>query len=56
MTVRFTTILEGLEVTMGLGIHPHELAARQRVIVSVRMEVVYPAAPRRRPHRCGARL
>ncbi|MDR6850083.1 MAG: dihydroneopterin aldolase [Sphingomonas sp.] len=45
MTVRFTTILEGLEVTMGLGIHPHELAARQRVIVSVRMEVVYPAPP-----------
>ncbi|POA45521.1 dihydroneopterin aldolase, partial [Pseudomonas sp. GW460-R15] len=26
MTVRFTTMLEGLEVTMGLGIHPHELA------------------------------
>ena len=46
MTVRFTTILEGLEVVMGLGIHPEELAAPQRVIVSVRMEVAYPdAAP-----------
>lgn len=45
MTVRFTTMLDGLEVTMGLGIHPHELAARQRVIVSVRMEVVYDAPP-----------
>ncbi|MDX5984478.1 dihydroneopterin aldolase [Sphingomonas echinoides] len=45
MTVRFTTMLEGLQVTMGLGIHPHELAARQRVIVSVRMEVVYPTPP-----------
>jgi dihydroneopterin aldolase len=45
MSARFTTILEGLEVMMGLGIHPAELAAPQRVIVSVRMEVVYPAAP-----------
>lgn len=45
MSARFTTILEGLEVMMGLGIHPQELAAPQRVIVSVRMEVVYPAAP-----------
>lgn len=45
MTTRFTTMLEGLEVMMGLGIHPAELAAPQRVIVSVRMEVVYPAPP-----------
>ena len=45
MSVRFTTILEGLEVIMGLGIHPEELAAPQRVIVSVRMDVVYPEAP-----------
>jgi dihydroneopterin aldolase len=41
--VRFTTILEGLELTMGLGIHPDERAAPQRVIVSVRMQVAYPA-------------
>ena len=45
MSVRFSTILEGLEVVMGLGIHPEELAAPQRVIVSVRMEVVYPTPP-----------
>ncbi len=43
--VRFTTILEGLELVMGLGIHPVERAAPQRVIVSVRMQVVYPAPP-----------
>lgn len=43
--VRFTTILDGLAVTMGIGIHPAELAAPQRVMVSVRMEVDYPAAP-----------
>lgn len=43
--VRFTTVLDGLELVMGLGIHPGERAAPQRVIVSVRMEVVYPAPP-----------
>jgi len=43
--VRFTTILDGLELTMGLGIHPDERAAPQRVIVSVRMQVAYPAPP-----------
>ena len=43
--VRFTTVLEGLELTMGLGIHPDERAAPQRVIVSVRMQVAYPAPP-----------
>jgi len=43
--VRFTTILEGLELVMGLGIHAEELAAPQRVVVSVRMEVDYPAPP-----------
>ena len=42
---RFTTILEGLELIMGLGIHAEELAAPQRVVVTVRMEVDYPAAP-----------
>lgn len=45
MTARFATILEGLEVVMGVGIHAHELAAPQRVIVAVRMEVAYPQAP-----------
>ncbi|MDO7841216.1 dihydroneopterin aldolase [Sphingomonas immobilis] len=45
MTATFTTILEGLEVVMGLGIHPQELAAHQRVIVSVRMDIDYPASP-----------
>ena len=45
MSVRFTTVLDGLELMMGLGIHPDELAAPQRVIVSVRMEVAYPRAP-----------
>ena len=43
--VRFTTILEGLELVMGLGIHAEELAAPQRVIVNVRMEIEYPVAP-----------
>ncbi len=38
----FTTILDGLEVMMRLGIHPHEVAP-QRVVVSVEMTVVYPA-------------
>lgn len=41
-SVRYTTLLDGLSVTMGLGIHPHE-ATPQRVIVSVRMTVAYPA-------------
>ena len=45
MTARFTTILDGLEVVMGLGIHPAELAATQRVMVSVRMDVAYSEAP-----------
>ena len=39
----FTTILDGLEVMMRLGIHPHEVAP-QRVVVSVEMTVVYPGA------------
>jgi len=43
--VRFTTILEGLELSMGLGIHAEELAGPQRVIVAVRMEVDYAASP-----------
>ena len=31
----FTTVLEGLELTMGLGIHEAELAAPQRVMLTV---------------------
>lgn len=40
----FTTILDGFELSMRLGIHPHEVVP-QRVVVSVEMTVVYPAAP-----------
>lgn len=40
----FTTILEGLDVRMRLGIHPHEAAA-QRVTLSVWMTVDYAVAP-----------
>jgi len=41
--VRYITRLDGLEVLIGLGIHPHELAAPQRVRVSVEMTVAYSA-------------
>ena len=41
--VRYATRLDGLEVMIGLGIHPHELAAPQRVRVSVEMTVAYHA-------------
>lgn len=40
----YTTILDGLEVMMRLGIHPHE-AAPQRIRLSVWMTVAYPAPP-----------
>ena len=40
----FTTILDDLTVMIRLGIHPQE-AAPQRVTISVRMTVVYPASP-----------
>ena len=39
--IRYTTLLDGLEVMIGLGIHAHELAAPQRVRLSVRMTVAY---------------
>jgi len=42
--VRYLTRLDGLEVMIGLGIHPHELAAPQRVRLSVEMTVAYPQA------------
>lgn len=40
-------MLDGLELEMGIGIHPDELAAPQRVTVAVRLDVVYPTAPER---------
>ena len=39
--VRYTTILDRLEISMGLGIYPHERAAAQRVLVSVWLMVDY---------------
>ena len=42
---RYTILLDGLEVTMGLGIHAHERTAPQRVTVSVAMTCAYPAVP-----------
>jgi len=46
MSAVFTTILDGLEVRMRLGIHPDEVATPQRVRLTVWMEVDYgPAAP-----------
>lgn len=41
----YTLRLDALEVRMGLGIHPGELAAPQRVLVSVAMTCAYPAPP-----------
>lgn len=40
----YTTILDGMEVAMRLGIHPHE-AVPQRVRLSVEMTVGYPRPP-----------
>jgi 7,8-dihydroneopterin aldolase/epimerase/oxygenase len=42
---RYTIRLDALEVRMGLGIHEVELAAPQRVQVSVAMTCTYPAPP-----------
>ncbi|MBO9712600.1 dihydroneopterin aldolase [Sphingomonas sp.] len=42
---RYTIRLEGLELAMGLGIHPHERAAPQRVHLHVEMDCRYAAAP-----------
>lgn len=41
----YTILLEGLEVTMGLGIHPEERAAPQRVVLNVAMDCSYPHPP-----------
>jgi dihydroneopterin aldolase len=43
--VDYTILLEGLEVTLGLGIHDHERAAPQRVSVSVWLTCSYDAPP-----------
>lgn len=41
----YTLLLDGLVVSAAIGIHPEELAAQQRVTVSVRLDVVYSARP-----------
>ena len=41
----YTLRLDALELSMGLGIHPGELAAPQRVQVWVAMTCAYPARP-----------
>lgn len=40
---RFTTVLDGLEVQMGLGIHAAELAGPQRVMLTVWLTCDYGA-------------
>jgi len=42
---RYATLLDGLELTMRLGIHPREVAAPQRVLLSVTLYVDYGATP-----------
>jgi dihydroneopterin aldolase len=42
---RYATILDGLEVTMRLGIHPGEMARPQRVRLTVTLYVDYGDAP-----------
>ena len=41
----YTILLENLEVRIGLGIHPHERAAPQRVTLDVAMTCAYPTRP-----------
>ena len=41
----YTIRLEALDIQMGLGIHPEELAGPQRVLVSVEMTCSYPTPP-----------
>jgi dihydroneopterin aldolase len=41
----YTIRLDGLEISMGLGIHEVELAGPQRVLVSVAMTCAYPVVP-----------
>lgn len=46
----YTILLEGLELRIGLGIHPHERAAPQRVTLDVAMTCAYPEPPEDRIH------
>lgn len=41
----YTIRLDGLDVSMGLGIHPEERAAPQRVLLHVEMDCSYPGVP-----------
>ena len=41
----YTIRLEALELRIGLGIHDHERAAPQRVLVDVAMTCAYPEPP-----------
>jgi dihydroneopterin aldolase len=41
----YRILLEGLELTIGLGIHAHEHAAPQRVRLDIAMDCTYPRAP-----------
>ena len=41
---RYTLALDGLALVMGLGVHAHEQAP-QRVLLDVRLDCRYPAAP-----------
>jgi dihydroneopterin aldolase len=42
---RYATLLDGLELTMRLGIHPGEVAAPQRVLLSVTLYIDYGESP-----------
>jgi len=42
-STEYVTRLDALELRAGLGIHPHELAEPQRVLLWVEMTVAYPA-------------
>ena len=41
----YTILLEGLELSIGLGIHAHERSAPQRVTLDVAMTCAYAEAP-----------
>lgn len=41
----YTILLEGLEIRIGLGIHAHERAAPQRVLLDVALDCRYPVRP-----------
>ena len=43
--MRYTNLLDGLEVFASIGIHPGEVATPQRVILSVAITVEYEDAP-----------